>query len=187
MNIYQATSMDEIASVRQLFEEYAGSLEVDLGYQGFTTELAGLPGAYAPPRGRLLLASNEGISVGCVAMRPIDDNTCEMKRLFVRPERQGLGVGRMLVTRVIAEARDIGYSTILLDTLPSMNGALRLYEKLGFVRRLAYFQTPIEGNVFMELRLDDVRIPPESKPPNQALEPTATSVTDRAAHAPRQP
>jgi putative acetyltransferase len=161
MNISQATSAEEIAAIRELFEEYAGSLGIDLSYQGFPKELADLPGAYAPPLGRLLLATDEGISAGCVALRPVDNQTCEMKRLFVRPERQGVGAGRMLAARVITEARSIGYLTILLDTLPSMKSALRLYESLGFVRRRPYFQTPIEGNVFMELRLADAETPPE--------------------------
>ena len=153
MNISQVTSAEEIAAVRQLFEEYATSLPIDLGYQGFQQELAALPGAYAPPLGRLFLAADEGVSAGCVALRPVDHQCCEMKRLFVRPERQGFGVGRMLVTRMVAEARRIGYATILLDTLSSMHSALRLYQSLGFVRRAPYYQTPIEGTVFMELRL----------------------------------
>jgi putative acetyltransferase len=155
MNISPARSEEEIAAIRKLFEEYAGSLSVDLSYQGFPKELAELPGAYALPRGRLLLASDDDVPAGCVALRPVDNQTCEMKRLFVRPERQGLGVGRMLAERAITEARSIGYSTMLLDTLPNMHGALRLYESLGFVRRTPYFQTPVEGNVFMELRLGD--------------------------------
>jgi putative acetyltransferase len=153
MNISQAQSKEEIAAIRTLFEEYAAQLGVDLSYQGFSRELAELPGAYAPLRGRLLLASWDDVPAGCVALRPVDNQTCEMKRLFVRPERQGLGLGRKLVERAIAEARAVGYSTMLLDTLPTMHGALRLYESLGFVRRAPYFQTPIEGNVFMELRL----------------------------------
>jgi GNAT superfamily N-acetyltransferase len=156
MNISQAQSRDEIAAVRKLFEEYAASLDVDLSYQGFPKELAELPGAYAPSRGRLLLATIDEVPAGCVALRPVDDETCEMKRLFVRAEKQGLGLGRMLAERAIVEARRVGYSTMLLDTLPSMHGALRLYESLGFVRRAAYFQTPIEGNVFMELRLGSI-------------------------------
>ncbi len=153
MNISQATSAEEIAATRHLFQEYADSLGVDLGYQGFAQEVAGLPGAYAPPRGRLLLATDEGGPAGCVALRPVDRQACEMKRLFVCPGRQGRGVGRMLAGRVIAEARSLGYATILLDTLPSMHGALRLYESLGFSRRPAYFQSPVAGNIFMELRL----------------------------------
>ena len=159
MNIAQATSADKIAAVRGLFEEYAGSLEVELSYQGFAQELAGLPGAYAPPRGRLLLATDGGIAVGCIALRPFNGPTAEIKRLYVRPALQGRGLGRMLVTRVIAEAREAGYTTLVLDTLPDMHGALRLYEKLGFVRRAPYFQTPIAGNIFMELRLGDSPAP----------------------------
>ena len=141
------------AAIRQLFVEYSDSLEIELDYQGFPAELAGLPGAYAPPRGCLLLATDGRASAGCVALRPFDSITCEMKRLFVRPERQGTGLGRILATRVIMEARTIGYATILLDTLPTMRGALHLYEKLGFTRRSAYYATPIEGSVFMELQL----------------------------------
>lgn len=153
VSIVQAASPHDIEKVRQLFEEYAGSLGVDLSYQGFALELAGLPGAYAAPRGRLLLCTIAGAAAGCVGLRPVDARTCEMKRLFVRPERQGLSLGRQLASRVIADARAAGYSTMLLDTLPSMHGALRLYESLGFVRRQPYFQSPIEGNVFMELCL----------------------------------
>jgi putative acetyltransferase len=157
VNISPATSPDEVAAVRQLFEAYAALLGVDLSYQGFAAELAGLPGAYAPPRGRLLLAHAGGTAAGCVALRPVDDQACEMKRLFVLPERQGFGLGRKLAVRVIDEARDIGYSMILLDTLPSMHGALRLYESLGFVRRRPYFESPVEGNVFMQLQLGSAR------------------------------
>jgi len=153
MTIAQASSAEEIAAIRQLFVEYSDSLEIELDYQGFPAELAGLPGAYAPPRGCLLLATDGAVSTGCVALRPLGPDACEMKRLFVRPAHQGTGVGRHLATRVIAEARAIGYAALLLDTLPTMHGALRLYEKLGFSRRSAYYQTPIEGSVFMELRL----------------------------------
>lgn len=159
MTVSEAISADEITAVRELFEEYAGALSIDLGYQGFAQELAELPGAYAPPRGKLLLATLERIYAGCVALRPIDSRACEMKRLYVRPELRGAGVGRMLAERVIFEARSIEYSVILLDTLPTMHGALRLYESLGFVRRAPYYQSPIEGNVFMELRLDAVKPP----------------------------
>jgi ribosomal protein S18 acetylase RimI-like enzyme len=157
MDIFPATSADDVAAVRQLFEAYAASLGVDLSYQGFTAELAGLPGAYAPPRGRLFLARVDGRAAGCVALRPVDDQACEMKRLFVLPKRQGSGLGRKLAVRVIDEARAMGYSTILLDTLPSMQGALRLYETLGFVRRRPYFESPVEGNVFMQLQLGNAR------------------------------
>lgn len=145
--------MEDIAAVRRLFEEYAASLEVDLCFQNFSAELAGLPGAYAPPRGRLLLATEDGPPVACVALRPKTDQAGEMKRLYVRPGHQGRGLGRQLAEQVIAEARVIGYNSLLLDTLPSMQAAIKLYESLGFVRREPYFDSPVAGNVYMELRL----------------------------------
>lgn len=155
VQILDANTSEDITAVRRLFEEYAASLGIDLAYQGFAAELAGLPGAYAPPGGRLLLATAGGVPAGCVALRPHDRESCEMKRLYVRPEHQGRGLGRELVVRLIAEASAGGYSTMLLDTLPSMHGAQRLYASLGFVRRAPYFPSPIDGNVFMELRLPD--------------------------------
>lgn len=153
MKIIQATNVETIASARRLFQEYAASLDTDLCFQNFAKELAALPGYYAPPRGRLLLAMVDGAPVGCVALRPHDARTGEMKRLFVRPGHQGRGLGRFLVEAVIAEARAIGYTCLLLDTLPSMQNAIRLYEAMGFVRRAPYFDSPVGGNVFMELSL----------------------------------
>ncbi|SDS59193.1 GNAT family N-acetyltransferase [Opitutus sp. GAS368] len=153
MKIIQANSVEDIAAVRRLFEEYAASLQIDLCFQNFSTELAGLPGAYASPRGRLLLALADGIPAGCVALRPHDNQAAEMKRLYVSPKRQGLGLGRKLAEAAIAEARAIGYTSMLLDTLPTMQKAIRLYESLGFERRPPYFNSPVDGNVFMELRL----------------------------------
>ena len=153
MKIIQATNVETIASVRRLFQEYAASIDTDLCFQNFAKELAALPGYYAPPRGRLLLAMIDGAPVGCVALRPHDAHTGEMKRLFVRPGHQGRGIGRSLVEAVIAEARAIGYTSLLLDTLPSMQSAIRLYEAMGFVRRAPYFDSPVGGNVFMELSL----------------------------------
>jgi ribosomal protein S18 acetylase RimI-like enzyme len=155
MKIIQANSAEEIAAVRRLFEEYAASIETDLCFQNFSKELAGLPGAYAPPRGRLLLALVDGAPVGCVALRPHDDHAGEMKRLFVQPGHQGRGLGRSLVETLFTEARAIGYTSILLDTLPSMQSAQRLYLSLGFVHRPPYFDSPVGGNVFMELNLGD--------------------------------
>ncbi len=153
MKIIQATNVETIASARRLFQEYAASIDTDLCFQNFAKELAALPGYYAPPRGRLLLAMIDGAPVGCVALRPHDAHTGEMKRLFVRPGHQGRGLGRFLVEAVIAEARAIGYTSLLLDTLPSMQSAIRLYESIGFVRRAPYFDSPVGGNVFMELSL----------------------------------
>jgi len=153
--IIQATTVETIAITRRLFQEYAASIDTDLCFQNFSKELTDLPGYYAPPRGRLLLAMIDGAPVGCVALRPHDATAGEMKRLFVRPGHQGRGLGRKLVEAVTAEARAIGYTTLLLDTLPSMQSAIRLYESLGFVRRAPYFDSPVGGNVFMELSLGE--------------------------------
>lgn len=153
MSITPAASPQEIEALRALFREYAASLPYDLGYQGFEAELAALPGSYAEPRGCLLLGRDSKESAGCVALRPFDDDRCEMKRLYVRPRFQGRGHGRALAERVIAEANTRNYRSMLLDTLASMTSAIRLYESLGFVRRDAYYKTPIAETVFMELAL----------------------------------
>jgi putative acetyltransferase len=153
VRILQAIADPEIAAAKVLFQEYAGSLGVTLCFQGFASELAGLPGAYAPPRGRLLLAWSEKGPAGCVAFRPVSEAVCEMKRLFVRPAFRGQGLGRMLTDRVIAEARALAYTSIRLDTLPSMRQAIQLYESLGFTDRPPYYDTPLQGTVFMELKL----------------------------------
>jgi ribosomal protein S18 acetylase RimI-like enzyme len=153
VQIIQATSPGDIAVVRRLLEEYATSLNISLCFQNFSEELAGLPGAYAAPRGRLLIALVNRVPAGCVALRPKDGQACEMKRLYVRSAHQGAGLGRQLVEAAIAEARAIGYRSMLLDTLPAMQAALKLYESVGFVRRGPYYPTPVEGTVFMELKL----------------------------------
>ncbi|MFA7006923.1 MAG: GNAT family N-acetyltransferase [Verrucomicrobiia bacterium] len=147
-------TQEEVAAARALFEEYAAWLGVDLCFQGFAAELASLPGLYAPPRGRLLLAWADGnAAAGCVALRPLGDSVCEMKRLFVRPAFRGKGVGRMLAEKVVAEARAIGYASMRLDTLPAMSAATSLYESLGFARIPAYYATPLQNTIFMELKL----------------------------------
>lgn len=151
--ITPAVSPEQLAIVRELFSEYAAGPGVDLGYQNFADELAGLPGIYAPPRGFLLLGWTEGAPGGCVALRPRNDDVAEMKRLYVRPCAQGTGLGRALAERLIEEAKAVGYRTLWLDTLPGMERAQRLYERLGFVRRAPYFDSPVAGNVFMELTL----------------------------------
>jgi putative acetyltransferase len=153
MQICQATTPDQIAAVRDLFQEYAAWLAIDLGFQGFNDELAALPGSYAPPRGRLFIAMNADEPAGCVAVRPAGGSVCEMKRLFIRPAYRGHGLGRRLASQAISEARAAGYSAMLLDTLPSMRDAIHLYQSLGFVTRAAYYETPLEDTVFMELRL----------------------------------
>lgn len=151
--IEPATSVDDILQARRLFEEYQGALGVDLSFQNFENELATLPGRYAPPRGRLLLARSDGVVAGCVALRPLTGNDCEMKRLFVRSAFRATGLGRLLAERVIAEARAIGYARMCLDTLPSMGRAQRLYEVLGFRDIEPYRYNPVAGTRYLGLSL----------------------------------
>ena len=151
--IRAAFTLQDLAEIRLLFEEYAASLKISLCFQGFGVELAGLPGAYGGPRGRLLLARAKAGAAGCVAFRPADEGICEMKRLFVRPADRGAGLGRALAERAIVEARGCGYKSMRLDTLPIMESAIRLYRALGFVERSPYYDTPVAETVFMELRL----------------------------------
>jgi ribosomal protein S18 acetylase RimI-like enzyme len=143
----------DLPLVRQLFREYADSLAIDLCFQDFEAELAGLPGKYAPPRGRLLLAFDGDEAAGCVALRPIDDAACEMKRLYVRPAWRGARLGRRLAERICSEARAAGYARICLDTLPSMEPALALYRALGFRPVAPYVYNPVPGAIFLGLDL----------------------------------
>ena len=135
--------------MRELFREYQASLDVNLDFQGFTEEVAGLPGSYAPPSGRLLLAAVDGIPRGCVALQAISSETCEMKRLYVQPAQRGTGLGRLLVARVLDEARSIGYRRICLDTLPSMTEAQTMYRALGFEEVPPYRHNPVPGTRYM--------------------------------------
>jgi putative acetyltransferase len=153
MEIRQAASKEELAHVRALFEEYAAWLGVDLGFQGFMAELAGLPGLYAPPRGRLLLAMIDGQAAGCVAVRPLSNTVCEMKRLFVRPAFRRHGLGRKLAEKSVTAAGAIGYSLMRLDTLPRIKEALHLYESMGFVPCPPYYETPLPDTIFLEVKL----------------------------------
>ena len=143
----------DMAAVRDLFREYQRELGVDLGFQGFDAELAGLPGAYAPPRGRLLLARRADAVAGCVGLRPLSGDTCEMKRLYVRPDFRAARLGVLLAERLIGEARALGYRRMCLDTLPSMGRAQRLYERLGFRDIAPYRHNPIAGTRYLELAL----------------------------------
>ena len=143
----------DVETVRALFDEYARELAVDLSFQGFAAERDALPGEYVPPRGRLLLAERGGSAAGCVALRPLDARTAEMKRLFLRPSARGTGLGRRLAQAVIAEAASAGYDSLRLDTLPSMGAAIAMYRALGFHEIAAYRHNPVPGALFLELAL----------------------------------
>lgn len=150
----QADSPAQIAAIRELFLEYAQSLGFSLCFQSFDKELAELPGDYAPPDGRLVLATSNGQSAGCVALHKLDSEICEMKRLYVRPQFRGHGLGRKLAQRIIADAKQIGYKKLRLDTVePMMQTAVAMYRRLGFQEIAPYRPNPIEGALYMELRL----------------------------------
>lgn len=150
----QAESATQIAQARELFAEYARSLNFDLCFQSFDKELAGLPGDYAPPDGRLLLAEYQSQLAGCVALHKLDAEVCEMKRLYLRPQFRGKGVGRALAETVIAEARSIGYRSMRLDTVePVMKDAVAVYRRFGFKEIAPYRVNPIAGTLYMELEL----------------------------------
>ena len=151
--IAPAESAAEIETVRELFLEYQKWLGVDLCFQGFEAELAGLPGAYVPPRGGLWLARVGGKIAGCIALRPLDDAMCEMKRLWIRPGFRGLGLGRRLALTAIHAARESGYAAMCLDTLGNMAEAHALYESLGFREIPAYYDNPLEDVRYLRLEL----------------------------------
>ena len=157
--IAPARSPADIEAAAALFRAYAAGLEIDLAYQGFAEELAGLPGLYAPPAGELLLASGETAGrLGCVALRPFEgERICEMKRLYVEPAARGLGVGQALAAAIIGAARDLGYAEMRLDSLPSMAPAIALYRKLGFAEIPAYYPSPIAGTRYFSLGLSPLR------------------------------
>lgn len=147
------TGQPLVDEVKQLFLEYAQSLKVDLTFQNFETEFKTLPGKYGPPGGALILALVDGKAAGCVALRKISEDKCEMKRLYVRDDFKGMGIGKRLITMIIEEAKFRNYHFIMLDTLPTMKKAQDLYISLGFYDIEPYVYNPIEGTRFMELKL----------------------------------
>ena len=154
LRLTQATTKNDLDQARELFNEYEASLGISLCFQNFDDELANLPGDYAPPRGRLLLAREFDQLAGCVAMRPVGPTTCEMKRLFLRPAYRSRGLGRVLVEAIIEEARKIGYTHMRLDTITDrMSRAVELYKSMGFVEIEPYYHSPVDTTKFMELDL----------------------------------
>jgi ribosomal protein S18 acetylase RimI-like enzyme len=153
VHVVDGTTPELLPHVRVLFVEYAASLDVDLSFQDFERELAALPGDYAPPGGRILLALDGDEPVGCVALRAFEPGVCELKRLYVRPVAQGSGLGRRLAEAIVEAGRAAGYDRMRLDTLPSMTAARGLYRSLGFEEIEAYRPNPVHGTTYFELRL----------------------------------
>lgn len=161
--ITPAITPADLSAIATLFNSYATALQIDLTFQSFAAELATLPGAYSPPRrGALLLAreTGTGAAMGCVALRALGDANCntaldcaEMKRLYVAPAGRGLGLGKALAEAVVREAKILGYEAVRLDTLPNMHAARAVYEQIGFSEIEGYYATPIEGTIFLELKL----------------------------------
>jgi ribosomal protein S18 acetylase RimI-like enzyme len=155
VQLLNPASASDWLETRALFHEYAASLNVDLCFQGFDEELAGLPGEYTGPRGALLLAWVDGVPAGCVALRPLDNsdytNSAEMKRLYVRKAFRGLGIGRQLTEAILEAAHNAGYACVLLDTLDEMESARALYEDLGFEEIPPYYHNPHAGSHYLKV------------------------------------
>ncbi len=157
LRILTDNDTEALEQVRQYFRNYAAWLGVDLSYQNFDQEMASLPGAYSAPQGRLFFAEVDGRPAGCVGVRPLNDSegVCEMKRLYVDPEARGHGIGAALALAAIKAAKEIGYRKLIIDTLPNMRMAVKLYRELGFTEAPNYYQTPVEGTMFLALDLDN--------------------------------
>lgn len=158
--IIPAKTADDMRAAARLFEAYASALGIDLCFQDFAAEMASLPGKYAPPSGRLLLACDaKDVPIGCVALRALTDGNCEMKRLYVSPAARGSGLGQALIHAILSKAQHIGYRRMLLDTLPSMAEAIALYQRNGFIVTDAYYDTPLADTIFLMRRLDEDQLP----------------------------
>ncbi len=152
-SIVHAVSDEELGHIRELFIEYEKELEIDLGFQSFDREIQSLPGIYAPPEGCLLLAVRDVVVIGGVGSRIFEDDVCEMKHLYVRPEFRGQGVGRVLSEELVAAAREAGYTAMRLDSLARLEEALRLYKSMGFREIPPYRPNPHPDVVYLELKL----------------------------------
>lgn len=161
MRIQDAETPEFVEMVRSLFREYESTLNVCLCFQGFEKELANLPGEYARPSGRLLLAFEGNEAAGCGAFRKLESDVCEMKRLFVRPKYQGRGIGLALARALIEGAQKASYSRMRLDTMPAMQRAIAMYRALGFQEIPAYRFNPVPGSLFLELQLSQVNACPK--------------------------
>jgi ribosomal protein S18 acetylase RimI-like enzyme len=153
MQIVHVVTADQLAEVRSLFEEYWRSFGFTPCFQNFSGELAELPGSYVPPGGRLALVLVDGQSAGCAALRRLDDERCEFKRLYVRPQYRGMRLGRELLAWIIAEAKAAGYRQLVCDTMPAMADALAMYQRAGFQRTEPYSDHPTPGAIFLRLAL----------------------------------
>ncbi|MBN2619559.1 GNAT family N-acetyltransferase [candidate division WOR-3 bacterium] len=155
IELIAVSNEEHICAVKRLFQEYTATLGFDLDFQAYDKEFSRLPGDYTPPSGRLYLAKYNGSSAGCVALRQLEENVCEMKRMYVKPVFRGKGIGRIMAERLISDARDIGYKRMRLDTIDTMKEAITLYTSLGFKPIPPYRHNPIKGAYFMELLLKD--------------------------------
>jgi GNAT superfamily N-acetyltransferase len=153
LNIIRVEQASHLEDVRELFVEYANSLDFGLDFQNFQEELANLPGQYAPPGGCLFIALHDNEPMGCVGLRKVENNVCEMKRLYVRPRYRGLGIGRVLADTIVQEASKKGYGRMRLDTVPNMKAARKLYLSMGFKEIAPYRYNPIKGATFLEKKL----------------------------------
>lgn len=156
--IIEVAKSQDIQIVRELFDEYAAAIGIDLTFQNFEQELIQIAEMYMPPKGALFLAKQEGVPAGCVGLRKMDDRRCEMKRLYVRPPFRGKGFGKKLCHGVILKGKRLGYSEMLLDTLSTMAGAQALYRAHGFKETAPYYHNPLPGAQYMLLKLDDVEL-----------------------------
>jgi putative acetyltransferase len=153
MQIISAESAAQLSIIRTIFREYEQFLNVDLCFQGFEEELANLPGKYAPPSGALFLAVEDNSVAGCVAVRGLESDICEMKRLYTRPSYRSKGLGRQLAQKIILQAQELGYELMRLDTLEILTEAMSLYQSLGFKKTGAYYHNPLENVIYWELPL----------------------------------